>query len=286
MRSFIHPDVHIGHVHLKVKDADKMITFYKEVIGFQVLAQQGNQTLLTADGETALLVLEEDPTLMIKPARTTGLYHFAILLPERADLARALLHLADVRYPLQGASDHIVSEAVYLGDPEGNGIEIYVDRPREQWEGRVGELMGTEPLAIEDLLATAGDMTWSGLPVGTVMGHIHLHVDQLATADQYYMQGMGFELQVGMANHALFISAGGYHHHIGLNTWAGTARPPKNSTGLRSYALIFPSEEAIEETVTRLESHGQAWKRADGVTIVEDSVGHEIELRVEPLRAI
>lgn len=286
MTTFINSDVHIGHVHLKVKDAAKMTDFYKQIIGFQVLAQQGNRTLLTADGQTALLVLEEDPTLIMKPARTTGLYHFALLLPERADLARILLHLAALRYPLQGASDHIVSEAVYLGDPEGNGIEIYVDRPRELWDGRVGELMGTEPLAIEDLLAEAGDTEWNGLPARTVMGHIHLHVDQLAAADQYYIQGMGFELQVGMANHALFISAGGYHHHLGLNTWAGTARPPKNSTGLRSYALMFPNEQAIEETLARLETHGHAWKRVDGIAIVEDAAGHEIELRVEPLQAV
>lgn len=283
MSFVIDPQVQIGHVHLKVKDAAKLTAFYTSTIGFSVLAQEGNRTLLTADGHSVLLVLEEEAGLVWKPTHTTGLYHFAILLPTRADLACAIQHLANTRYPIQGASDHIVSEALYLADPEGNGIEIYVDRPREQWEGRVDELMGTEALQIEDLLASAGDAVWNGLPKQTTIGHMHLHVPDLEAAEQFYVSEMGFELQVGMANHARFIAAGGYHHHLGLNTWAGPILPPANSTGLYMYSLLFSNESTLAELLHRLEQCGRQVEKVNGVAVVQDAMGQRIELRVTPL---
>lgn len=283
MNPSIHANTAIGHVHLKVKDLNRMEAFYTKTIGFEVLKQEDSRVYLGVAPDHVLLILEHQPSYVVKPARTVGLYHFAILLPSRADLARALMHLAESRTPMQGASDHGFSEALYLADPEGNGIEIYADRPREQWEGRVDEVGTTIALDVEDLLRTAaGDETWNGMPNGTIMGHIHLHVSDLSTVEAFYVERLGFDIMTVYGEQALFVAAGGYHHHIGLNTWAGTAMPPADSTGLYAYSLAFDSEASLMETIQRFESKQVVIHQSNGVPTIIDPWGNRIELHVRP----
>ncbi|WP_036697553.1 VOC family protein [Paenibacillus taiwanensis] len=280
MTTSIHPQVRIGHVHLLVANLDNMTRFYRDVIGFKVTEQQAQKVTFTADGHTPLLVLEQREGLSLMPQRTTGLYHFAILLPDRADLARALLHLAEQKVPTQGASDHGFSEALYLNDPEGNGIEIYADRPRSEWEGRVEQVGTTGALQVEDLLrAAAGNESWLGLPEQTIIGHIHLHVGDLKEANQFFVGQLGFKIEMSMADHALFIAAGGYHHHIGLNTWAGSERPPANSTGLYLYSLLFPDSAVLNETIARLRQLDIMVDTSTVHPTIIDTTGSRIELR-------
>ena len=177
-----------------------------------------------------------------KPRRTTGLYHFAILVPSRAALGRSLRRLVDARYPLTGAADHLVSEAIYLDDPDGLGIEIYRDRPRDSWRRLAGGqiAMSTDPLDVQNVLDEPGAETaWNGLDAATVMGHVHLHVPHLDTAEQFYCGRIGFDPMLRGYPGALFVSAGGYHHHLGLNTWAGVGAPPppENAVGLQSFTI-------------------------------------------------
>jgi catechol 2,3-dioxygenase len=185
---------------------------------------------------------------------TTGLYHFAILVPSRAHLARALRRLVDARTRLQGAADHGVSEAIYLADPDGNGIEIYRDRPRPEWPMTDGQLhMGVDPLDLEALLDESDDRS-SALGPGTVVGHVHLHVADLAAARRFYVDVLGFAVMQRYGPSALFVSAGGYHHHIGLNTWAGVGAPPPppGAVGLRHFVVSLPNASALEEVGARL----------------------------------
>jgi catechol 2,3-dioxygenase len=285
MSKAIHPDATIGHVHLIVSNLERSTQFYREIIGFQVLATEENIVTLTADGVTSLLVLEERKDAVRKPRSTTGLYHFAILVPDRASLARSLLHLLQKGYPLQGASDHQFSEAVYLADPDGNGIEIYADRPKEEWEKtESGEYKGvTEPLDVNGLLAEVGDIPWAGLPGGTRIGHIHLHVADIQEADKFYCNGLGFEATIRMGNHALFVSAGGYHHHIGLNTWAGVGapQPPENAVGLRLFSVILPNEDELKKIVEQLKNIGVTAEFAEKTALVKDPSGNQIQLEVK-----
>ena len=173
-----------------------------------------------------------------------------MLLPDRRDLARAVQHLIDEGYPLQGMSDHLVSEALYLSDPDGNGIEIYADRPRETWRTRNGQLeLATVPLNLNDLLGELDDddSPWTGLPSGTCIGHVHLHVADLEAAEAFYRNVLGFDLVSRYGPSASFVSAGGYHHHIGMNTWAGVGvpSPPPDAVGLRQFTVLLPDEPAL-----------------------------------------
>jgi len=259
-------DTGIGLVHLTVADLDATSRFYRDVLGFRVVARENGRTFLSASGETPVhLILTGNPNANRR--RTAGLYHFAILLPTRQDLARALRHLMDTEAPIEGASDHAVSEALYLHDVEGNGIEIYADRPRERWPIRNGTLaMGTNALDVEDLLAQASQ-PWDGIPAGTRIGHIHLRVSDLARSEQFYVGVLGFEVMVRGYPGALFVSAGGYHHHLGLNTWAGTGIPPMTSdvAGLQYFSVTIPDEQARQDAVRRLRSAGRALHEiADG----------------------
>jgi catechol 2,3-dioxygenase len=216
----------IGAVRLRVADLERVRDFYERAIGLRVLERDGDAVVLGAD--TPLVELAGDADAPQRPARSTGLFHLAILVPSRADLARAVQRVAQTGARFTGASDHFVSEAMYLSDPEGNGIELYRDRPREQWEyGADGELrMGTVALDLDSLMAElpAGDD--SGMPDGTVMGHVHLHVADLAPAEAFYTGELGLDVTVRSYPGALFLSRGGYHHHVGLNTWAGVGAPP------------------------------------------------------------
>ena len=251
----IHPDTRLGHVHLIVSDLDRALAFYQQVLGFQ-LHRQTEQTAYLGAGQADLLVLTER-TGARRVAGTTGLYHFAVLVPDRLTLAQVLRRIAETRSPVQGFSDHGVSEAIYLADPDGNGIEIYRDRPREQWPFRQGQLqMVTDPLDVEGLLAEVGAQPepWSGLPAKTVLGHIHLHVANIAPTEAFYQGVLGFELMQRYGPSASFFSAGRYHHHIGSNTWAGVGAPPPpaDAVGLRWYTICLPTAAELNGVVDRV----------------------------------
>jgi catechol 2,3-dioxygenase len=247
-------DAHIGRVSLTVSDLDRSVSFYRDVLGFEGERREGRSSHLAPPGGRVLIELHELTTAVPKPRRSTGLYHFAILVPSRTALGRSLHRLAEQRWPLTGASDHLVSEALYLNDPDGLGIEIYRDRPRESWATVDGQVaMATEPLDLQALLEEAGDgASWSGLEAATVMGHVHLHVPHLDAAEAFYCGRVGFEPTQRSYPGALFVAAGGYHHHLGLNTWTGIGAPPppEHAVGLRSFtvesAVVEPRELADE----------------------------------------
>lgn len=277
------PHTYVGQVHLLVSDLERSITFYKEMIGFQVLEQTKNQAVLTADGTTPLLTIEQPEGVQPKQPRTTGLYHFALLLPNRKELAKVLLHLLQNRYPMQGASDHSVSEALYLADPDGNGIEIYRDRPADMWNWQDDQVfMDTRRLDVESLLAEAEGEAWTGLPKETVMGHIHLHVADLRATEEFYIQALGFDIVLRYGPQALFTSTGRYHHHIGLNVWNGVGAPaPKpNSVGMKYFTLLLPNEESRVATVARLQQLGAYVVEKNGIAITRDPSGNEVHLLV------
>lgn len=257
MDAMLPPDTVLGPVHLTVVDLDAAATFYQDILGFRVAGQDGDRVLLSAAGGPPIhVILTGEPTA--RPRRSAGLYHVAVLLPSRTDLARALRHLVNAGAPLEGASDHGVSEAVYLHDREGNGIEIYADRPREQWPRQGGVLaMSTQALDIEDLLAQDPG-PWAGMPEGTRIGHIHLRVANLARAERFYAGVLGFEVTVRGYPGALFLASGGYHHHIGLNIWAGTGIPPMDpqAAGLRYFTVLIPDPAARAAAMRRVRDAG------------------------------
>lgn len=273
-------ETHIGAVSLAVANLARSLHFYGEVLG---LAPAERSALLAADG-TPLLRLVEQPGARPKPPRATGLYHFALLLPSRLDLARWLRHVLALNWPLQGWSDHGVSEAIYLADPDGNGIELYRDRPRAEWPVANGELqMVTDPLDAASLLALAdGAPDWQAMPAGAAMGHVHLHVRQIDEAQDFYCGVLGFDLMQRYGPSALFVSAGGYHHHIGLNTWAGVGAPPApaGSAGLRYFTIVVPDETSLASLVGRVQQAGVAVTPQDGGWFVRDPSGNGIRLAV------
>ncbi|HVW88682.1 MAG TPA: VOC family protein [Gaiellaceae bacterium] len=211
----------MGAVHLTVSDLGRSVAYYEQLIGLRVHGRDGAVARLGTDGEDLLVLIEQKGAT---PADGfAGLFHFALLVPERVDLARWLGHAARVRVPLSGLSDHAVSEAIYLRDPDGHGIEIYADRPRKQWSGRVAELMTTVPLDVNDLLAL-DDREFTQLPEGTTMGHVHLRVTDVEPAVEFY-ESLGLELTARYGAEAAFLSYGGYHHHVGVNTWESAGAP-------------------------------------------------------------
>lgn len=251
-------DAHIGEVSLTVTNLERSVAFYRDVLGFREVTRDDGVSRLGADART-LVELHENPQAIPKPRRSTGLYHFAILVPSRAALGRSLRRLFERRWPLTGASDHLVSEALYLNDPDGLGIEIYRDRPRGEWPRRDGQIaMATDPLDLQNVQDQPGaDAAWTGLEAGTVIGHVHLHVPHLDTAEAFYCGRIGFEPMVRGYPGALFVAAGGYHHHLGLNTWTGIGAPPppEHAVGLRSFTIesdsLDPAE--IEDDATRVQ---------------------------------
>jgi len=218
----IDPATHIGAVHLTISDLGRSVRFYEAHLGFR-LHRRDERTARMGAGDRDLLLLQQSDRAP-RVRGTTGLYHFAILVPSRADLARSLRRLVETETVLQGAADHLVSEAIYLADEDGNGIEIYRDRARADWPFVNGQLqMGADPVDFEALLAEANG-GGGPLPRGTTIGHVHLHVSRLADAQRFYVDVLGFDLMQRYGPSALFVSAGGYHHHVGLNTWAGVGR--------------------------------------------------------------
>lgn len=251
------PNMYISHVQLKVSDLNRAVQFYRHIIGFDVLEQTEHTVYLTHDGKTSLVSLVHVPNAT-SHVGYTGLYHFALLLPSRKDLGNIVQHFIEQNVRI-GAADHHVSEALYLNDPDGNGIEIYIDRPETdwKWDSRNYVHMVTEQLNFQPILAEA-DGKWDGLPSGTVMGHIHLSVSDLAKTEQFYTNVLDYELVLPFGGQALFISTGKYHHHIGLNTWHSAGRPalPDNATGLKSYTIVLNDLEYAETVKRNLETVG------------------------------
>jgi len=257
----IHPRTSIGYVDLTVRSLDETLHFYRDIIGFREALRASDTTVfLSATGAYPFhLGLTSDPEAAPRSPRTAGLYHFAILMPTRADLARMYGRLQASRVALDGASDHLVSEAIYLRDPEGNGIEIYADRDRSRWAKHGDEIvMATEPLDLRGLLAeAAGDAGGrAGMPPQTIIGHVHLRVSDLGRAEAFYHGVLGFAVTVRRYPGALFLSAGGYHHHLGVNVWAGAVAPaPRNSTGLRYFTVRMPELPELRRTVREVQAH-------------------------------
>ncbi|MCX6598248.1 MAG: VOC family protein [Acidobacteria bacterium] len=233
----------ISSVELSVASLDRSLQFYQHVLGLTVLDASADQGTLGVPDRPLLHLVQQSgarPSLPSSP----GLFHFALLVPHRAALAQFVRHLLDIRHPVHGVADHLVSEALYLGDPDGHGIEVYVDRPREQWswDGPVLR-MATDPLDLESLLAEP-DAPWVGMPEGTTMGHVHLRVTDLAAAQQFYCDLLGLDLMTTYPG-ALFVSAAGYHHHFGLNVWQSRqgSPAPAECAQLRAVELIVPAAE-------------------------------------------
>jgi catechol 2,3-dioxygenase len=278
--SVIAPTTRAGVVSLTVADLDRSVAFYRETIGLVELAREDGRAALGANG-TELVVLVEQPGA--KPApRATGLFHLALRVPARAELARWLAHAARERIPLDGLSDHFVSEAIYLADPDGHGIEIYADRPREHWQGQVAR-MTTLPLDVAGLLSElddpAGD-AFPGLAAGTEMGHVHLQVASIPDAIGFYRDVLGFELMATYGEQAAFLSAGGYHHHVGVNTWnsLGAAPPPPGAAALRHATIVLPDAEERDRVAARVEdAGGELATHLDGI-LVHDPSGNPLVL--------
>jgi catechol 2,3-dioxygenase len=250
----------LGHVVLQVADLDRSLAWYQETLGLADLSRDGRRALLGTHGDSRPLVeLVEKRGAASAPHRgRLGLYHFAILLPERAALGRFLRHLSDIN-ARAGAADHLVSEALYLQDPDNLGIEVYADRPRNTWR-RLGRelLMASDPLDMPSLLNAAGDSRWEGMPAGTTMGHVHLHVGDLAEASSFYSDALGLDRTVWEYPGALFLAAGGYHHHLGTNTWAGRgASPPaENDAQLLEWNVELPGADAVSASADSLDLAG------------------------------
>ena len=267
----------MGPVHLTVSDLERSLAYYRTVVGLDVLEQGAGRASLGADSTELLGLVEEAGA---EPSDGyTGLYHFALLVPDRPSLARWLAHAVRERVPLTGLSDHYVSEAIYLRDPDRHGIEIYADRPRELWEGRVGQRMTTEPLDVADLLAQ-GDGDFDRRPAGTTMGHVHLKVAAIPDTVEFYRDVLGFDLVVERVPQAAFLSAGGYHHHLGANTWesAGAPPPPAGSAALRHATVVLPRAEARDEAVRRVADAGQEPEATATGTFVRDPSGNAVLL--------
>jgi catechol 2,3-dioxygenase len=233
---------HVGAVHLQIADLSRSLDYYTTVLGMSVLDRTQTVAWLGADGSRLpLVIVHEKRGVAPAPRRGRfGLYHFAVLLPDRAALGRFAAHLlrGGVR---PGMADHAVSEALYLTDPDGLGIEVYADRPRSTWSARDGELvMVTEPLDISGLMAAGQDGEWTGMPVGTTMGHVHLHVGDLAEAEAFYHRALGLDKTVWGYPGALFLSAGGYHHQLGVNIWSPGPAASEREAMLLEWQLVVP----------------------------------------------
>ena len=265
-----------GAISLNVADLDRQRAFYEETIGLRELDSSDGAVRLGAAG-TPVVELVEARSAPPRPPRTSGLFHLAVLVPGRRDLAGSLRRVVRSGWSLTGASDHLVSEALYLNDPEGNGIEIYRDRPRDQWRYCGGELeMSTLPLDVEGLAGEldedhAGE---NGVPPETRLGHVHLNVGDLDDAEAFYHGLLGLDVTVRGYPGALFLSSGGYHHHLGLNTWAGAGAPPppQGALGLRRFELLVDDEEELDELERRLREAGaESSREQEGLELADPS---------------
>jgi catechol 2,3-dioxygenase len=277
----IDPELAIGKVSLSIADMERSLAYYQRSIGLSLIAEGGGEATLGVAGLPLLHLREVSGARLVR--RATGLYHFALRVPTRRDLAQVIQHFIDQRVPIDGASDHHVSEALYLSDPDGHGIEIYRDRPRAEWVDARGNFrMGTDPLDIAGILGELGGAApaWGGLAAGTDMGHIHLQVSDIAAAEGFYMGVLGMGRMARMSS-ASFISAGGYHHHLGMNTWAGVGvpAPPEGAARLLSYELVFSSPGALEAAVEQVRAAALPVEQEGAGWAVRDPAWNRVVLR-------
>ena len=278
----IAPATRMGLVELSVADLARSLDYWREAIGLRTLSREDGTATLGVD--EPLLRLVERPGARPDTGHT-GLYHVALLVPDRPSLARFLAHAARERIPLQGLSDHAVSEAIYLRDPDLHGIEVYADRPRPQWDGRVLELMTTLPLRVDDLLAELEDPAaepFAGLPPGTSMGHVHFRVADVDEAVRFYRDVLGLGLTAQLGPAAAFLSAGGYHHHVGANTWEsrGAGPAPDGLATLRHATVLLPDEAERDRVAARVADSGQEPEEREHGLLVRDPSGNGLLLAV------
>jgi catechol 2,3-dioxygenase len=272
---------HLGRVRLQVADLDRSLLFYENVLGMRVLDRATDSASLGPHGEDREIVhLQQLLSARPVPRRgLLGLYHFAILLPDRASLGRFVAHLAETGV-YAGMSDHFVSEAVYLTDPDGLGIEVYADRPRDAWRYDERQLqMATNHLDVDDLVRSARGEPWIGMPPGTVLGHVHLYVDDIDKAESFYHEALGFDKVVWSYPGALFMSAGGYHHHLGTNTWAKGAPPATDADArLLEWEILVPTKKDTDQAAQNVMSAGYEAKPENGEWILTDPWGTSLRL--------
>jgi catechol 2,3-dioxygenase len=270
----------MGAVELTVADLDRTLDYWQREIGLRVLEQGDGRVSLGTD--TPVLRFVEEPGARPDTGHT-GLYHVALLVPDRPSLARWLAHAARDRVSLTGLSDHAVSEAIYLRDPDHHGIEIYADRPRELWDGRVGELLTTLPLDVDDLLGVLDDPAaepFDGLPEGTIVGHTHLRVADVDSTVAFYRDVLGFPLAAELRPMAAFLGAGGYHHHVGANVWesAGASPAPPGSATLRHAEIVLPDRAELDRVAGQVADAGQEPEARDDGILVRDPSGNALLL--------
>ena len=273
----------LGEVRLRVASLDRSLTYYTSVLGMRIIERTASRaTLGVAGGDRVLVELNEIAGIRAVATRARlGLYHFAILLPDRAALGRFIRHLGSIGVHA-GAGDHLVSEAFYLQDPDGLGIEIYADRPRESWRRVDRELMmATDPVDVQELVRAAGDAPWIGMPAGTVMGHVHLHVGNIDEGAMFFSEALGFDRMVWGYPGALFLGAGGYHHHLGTNIWAGTGAQPaaKDEAGLIEWTIELPDAASVAAAASSVTAAGYVLTREGGDAVTADPWGTGIRLR-------
>ena len=275
----------LGPVRLQIADLERSLAFYQGVLGLRVVERDGSRAALAAHDDERVLV-ELNERRGARPAGRggrLGLYHYAILLPDRASLGRLVRHMAEVGVRA-GAGDHLVSEAFYINDPDGLGIEVYADRPRETWRRNGRELMmSTDPVDVQDLLRAAGDAPWTGMPAGTVMGHVHLHIGDLEQAASFFSEAIGFDRITWSYPGALFMSAGGYHHHLGTNTWAGPGARASDDGDARllEWTIELPDAESVHDVAHSLADAGYPADTArEGEITTRDPWGTGLRLRV------
>jgi catechol 2,3-dioxygenase len=278
----IHPDTSLGPVELVVGDLDAMASFYERAIGLTPTSRSATSVRLGSAERGTLIELVGAPDAPLRPRHSTGLFHTAFLVPSRRELARSVRRVVESGWSFTGASDHLVSEALYLDDPEGNGIEIYRDRPRDEWRREGGQLaMATLPLDLDGVMAELGgsDEDVTAGADATRIGHVHLQVAALPPVETFYEGDLGLDVTTARYPGALFLSAGGYHHHVGTNTWASAnaPAPPTGSRGLRRYTIVVPDETELETVSRRMQAAGHELEAVEGgVEAVDPSGNHAL----------
>lgn len=275
----------LGTAHLQIADLERSVAYYRDVIGLRVISSTANRALMGAhdDAHVILALHELKGATPVPPRGRLGLFHVAILLPDRASLGRFLGHLAALG-ERPGMSDHLVSEAIYLTDPDGLGLEIYADRERSMWRVDDQQLrMTTEPLDVRGVLAAANGVVWTGAPAGTRVGHVHLHVGDLAGAESFYHAGLGLDKTVWQYPGALFLAAGGYHHHLGTNVWARGAESARSTEArLLEWQMHLPATTDVAELAAHLQHRGIAASADGDALLVSDPWGTRVRILPQP----
>ncbi|RCW52380.1 VOC family protein [Halanaerobium sp. ST460_2HS_T2] len=278
------PNKYVDQISLRVRDLEESLEFYTEIMGFKILEEKKNKVRLSVNNSTPIVTLVYSEDIIEKIPNRTGLYHYAMLMPKRYQLGTFLKNLREKNYDITGGADHGVSEAIYIKDPDGNGIEIYSDYKSSEWPQSNGQIeMITDPLDYKELLSETGDKKWNGMPEKAKIGHIHLHVSDLEKSEKFYVQGLGFNIIQKLGGSALFLSTGGYHHHIGLNTWngVGAAPLPENAAGMEYYTIKFPDQESRSESIENLKQLGYQVREEDNDIFTEDPAANSIKLDID-----